>query len=95
MSFVNWDSIIINHNINHSNKINIDVEFLLSLSDKTLPVLVEKQVELNLDREELRILDYRIYKFKSRMKNTSWKSWNYAEQKALDKLNNLQLNYER
>jgi hypothetical protein len=29
------------------------------------------------------------------MKNTSWKSWNYAEQKALDKLNNLQLNYER
>ncbi|MFT6245741.1 MAG: hypothetical protein ACJAXI_002516 [Crocinitomicaceae bacterium] len=91
MSFVNWDSIIINHNINHSNKINTDVEFLMSLSDKTLPVLVEKQDELNLNRYELQILDSRIYKFKRRKKYTSWKSWNYAEQKALEKLNILGL----
>ncbi len=91
MSLVNWDSIIINHNINHSNKKNIDVEFLMSLSDKTLPLLIEKQDELNLNREELQILDYRVTKFKRRKKNTTWRSWNYAEQKALKKLNTLEL----
>ena len=91
MSLGNWDSIIINHNINHSNKQNIDVEFLMSLSDKTLPVLIEKQDELNLNREELRILEYRVTKFKRRKKNTTWRSWNYAEQKALEKLNTLEL----
>lgn len=91
MSLVNWDSVIVNHNINHSNKKNIDVEFLMSLSDKTLLILVEKQAELNLNREGLRILDFRVYRFKRRKKNTTWRSWNYAEQKALDKLRTLQL----
>jgi hypothetical protein len=90
MSCVNWDNLIVNHNLNHELKKNIDVQFLLSLSDKTLPILDANREKLHLDgRYHYRFggdyesyLDLRINQFMERKENATWKSWNYNEDKA-------------
>ena len=91
LSLFNWDMIIARHNINHPSPQNIDVQYLISLSDKTLPLL-DQHREL-FDREAfysysgsltyLEMLDSRIESFISRKKEDSWPSWNYAEYKAM------------
>lgn len=94
MSSVNWDMVIVKHNVNHPNTENIDVKFLLSLSDKTLPVIDANREKLKIDdhksfwrpREYSYVLDTRIANFKKRKEETSWKSWNYAEDKAYKEL---------
>lgn len=45
LSFINWDVLIVNHNLVNASKIGIDVDHLMSLSDKTLPIL-QKNREL-------------------------------------------------
>jgi hypothetical protein len=37
--FVNWDVFIVNYNINNRNNITLDLDHLLDMSDKTLPIL--------------------------------------------------------
>jgi hypothetical protein len=91
MSMVNWDMVIVNHNVNHPNQENIDVKFLLTLSDKTLPVIQEHRKQLKIDSHHIFwapseysfILDKRIDKFKKRKEETTWRSWNYAEEQAI------------
>lgn len=98
MSIINWDMVIVKHNINHANEKNIDVEFLLTLSDKTLPILLENSDRLDLDRHmdfyghvgAVSDLDLRIKQFKRRKNQTTWRSWNYAEQQALEQLKKLE-----
>ncbi|WP_316765564.1 DUF4173 domain-containing protein [Pedobacter frigiditerrae] len=43
--FVNWDVFIVNYNINNRNNIALDLDHLLDMSDKTLPLL-DKNREL-------------------------------------------------
>ncbi|MNK55027.1 hypothetical protein D3C87_740270 [compost metagenome] len=43
LSFVNWDALIVNYNLSNANRIKVDVNHLMSLSDKTLPLLVENR----------------------------------------------------
>lgn len=45
-SFVNWDVFIASYNINHRNRIALDVEHLMELSDKTLPLIDENRAIL-------------------------------------------------
>lgn len=52
-STIHWDELIAGYNIRHKDKVPLDAEFLLSLSDKTLPLLQanievfkKKQVEV-------------------------------------------------
>lgn len=45
-SFVNWDVLIVNYNFSKAEKIGIDVDHLMSFSDKTLPILREKRAVL-------------------------------------------------
>jgi len=44
--FVNWDVFIVAHNINNRNSIALDLDHLTSLSDKTLPLLIENKQQL-------------------------------------------------
>lgn len=44
---VNWDTLIVNYNINSRNRIALDVEHLMEMSDKTLPILDENRSLLN------------------------------------------------
>jgi len=45
-SFVNWDGLIVNYNFSQAEKIGIDVDHLMSFSDKTLPILQQKRALL-------------------------------------------------
>ncbi len=90
LSLVNWDDVIVKHNIKHTHEVRLDVHFLMSLSDKTLPVLYENKDTLRLsDRRgyhgnlEQRLND-RIYRFMANQRKLSWKSWNQADAKAFE-----------
>ena len=90
MSLINWDVVIAKHNVHHDLKKNIDVEFLLTLSDKTLPIIAANWERFDLeDRYNYRFrqnyksyLNNRIQHFIQRKESTTWKSWNYSEDKA-------------
>lgn len=90
MSVINWDTLIAKHNTHHSLKENIDVEFLLTLSDKTLPILhanwdqfdVENRYSYRHENNYANCLTIRINAFMDRMEHTTWRSWNYSEEKA-------------
>lgn len=45
-SFVNWDTLMVNYNFSIAEKIGIDVDHLMSFSDKTLPILQQKRTLL-------------------------------------------------
>lgn len=45
LSFVNWDVFIVRYNLENASKIGVDVDHLMSFSDKTLPLL-QKNREL-------------------------------------------------
>ncbi|TDG36572.1 DUF4173 domain-containing protein [Pedobacter changchengzhani] len=94
-STINWDVFIAKYNLAHRDKISLDVDYLLSLSDKTLVVLDENRQILHFtegtdlaDRtyampENLSYyqnqLDQRIGFFKERYKEVSWLSWNLQD----------------
>lgn len=44
---LNWDSLIVNYNINSRNKIALDVKHLMEMSDKTLQILAKNRALLN------------------------------------------------
>lgn len=44
---VNWDTFIVNYNINSRGRIALDVEHLMEMSDKTLPILDQNRSLLN------------------------------------------------
>ncbi|MFN0290014.1 DUF4153 domain-containing protein [Pedobacter helvus] len=58
LSFVNWDVLIVNYNLKSANQIGIDVNHLMSFSDKTLPLLQKnreillKQAVVEAEKEE-------------------------------------------
>ncbi len=39
LSFVNWDILIVNYNLANADRIKVDVDHLMSLSDKIIPIL--------------------------------------------------------
>ena len=90
----NWDVLIAKYNISHSDRITLDLPFLLTLSDRTLPVLdqhidVLKKREYELNREgvslgscngciEMILRDWENNYLKNQHQY-SWLSWNYAD----------------
>ncbi|WP_316807242.1 DUF4173 domain-containing protein [Pedobacter agri] len=47
-SLINWDVTIVKYNLAHKGTIAFDPDYLLSLSDKTLPVIHQNRKELNM-----------------------------------------------
>lgn len=43
LSFINWDILIVSYNLEKAHKIGVDVDHLMSFSDKTLPILRKKR----------------------------------------------------
>ncbi len=94
MAFMNWDVIIARHNLNHKYPANIDVQFLMTLSDKTLPLMFENKMELKKEvlyyyyNDESKWLEYenelewRKQKFTERQSDFSFLSWNWQDQKV-------------
>lgn len=86
ISFFSWDTIIARYNIKHNYVNEIDSEFLLELSDKTLYILNENK-EL-FDEETKYALNDRIMYFTQEY-NESIFSWNYADDRSYNNLKNL------
>jgi len=77
-TLVNWDGLIIRNN--KSFKADIDIYYLLSLSDNSIPEL-KKLTPLIKNEEDKRIFEHRlnvkIYQFLENEENRTWKSWCY------------------
>ncbi|MGC4101670.1 DUF4153 domain-containing protein [Ferruginibacter sp.] len=100
-SCIHWDEAIADYNIAHKNTVPLDVPFLLTLSDKTLP-LIEKHPEILDEKVETVIVkgDYqspatistkqlfekRKEEFLQQQKDYSWLSWNRADAYVKDHL---------
>ncbi|TBO44081.1 DUF4153 domain-containing protein [Pedobacter kyonggii] len=94
-SLINWDIFIVKYNLSKSDQVGIDADYLLSLSDKTLPILDKNRSKLHYTlskdlygREIAKPqiadfyrdqLDKRIGYFKERYEGVSWLSWNLQD----------------
>jgi hypothetical protein len=90
---VQWDEFIARYNLDRKDKTLLDVPFLLSLSDKALPILDQNvPVFIKIHKERPMIidgidyLDYYLRRLEQRKKEwfqsqstVSWLSWNYAD----------------
>jgi hypothetical protein len=91
---VHWDETIARYNLAHKNSIPVDVKFLLTLSDKTLPVLERNADVLDSKNSMLFDMGDRLYsaeltpramfelrkkEFLETQKTYSWLSWNVAD----------------
>lgn len=50
LSFANWDALIIKYNVNNADKIGLDTNYLLNLSAKNLPLLIQHKTVLIAER---------------------------------------------
>lgn len=78
---INWDVLIVNYNI--KGKKEYDIYYLLSLSDATIPALINLNTS-QLEEKELRLvrrkLADKIENFSDQQEKESWKSWNYQKE---------------
>lgn len=92
---VHWDETIVEYNLARKNVIPLDIKFLLSLSDKTLPILeANKDVFDKNDRQRINgegqylfrsphsskeVFDERKADFLKSQNTYTWLSWNFAD----------------
>ena len=80
---INWDMFIAKYNVSRIGKADIDIPFLLKLSDKTLPYLDQHREVFSYNAFKYgdlnRKLDYRIRQYKVRQEEYSWRSWTLAD----------------
>lgn len=94
LSTINWDVLIANHNLNHLNNRKVDVTFLLTLSDNTLPLIHKNKDILNTKGVRYNGQDHhdvfaeKVRIFKEKQAKLSWLSMNLSSKKALEYLNN-------
>lgn len=90
---IHWDEFIATYNLDRRDEAVLDVEFLLSLSDKTIP-LIDKNMEVLQKRDYeqpifkngkcitcyTELLHKRKDEFLHKQKQLSWLSWNYSDE---------------
>ncbi|WP_338790913.1 DUF4173 domain-containing protein [Bernardetia sp. MNP-M8] len=103
MACINWDMLIVKYNIEKcktvESKAKIDLGFMLSRSDQTLPILRENRQYFETDKRGISsyrnspnvntygtYLDERIETYLQEQKKYSWASWNYADAKTVSLL---------
>jgi hypothetical protein len=82
---INWDPFIARYNLTRDYPGRIDTEFLLSLSDKALPILVAHRELFTMTprgNDERQLLAEKIERFRGRYESHSWLSWNRADYRA-------------
>jgi hypothetical protein len=91
---VHWDLFIARYNLQRKDKVALDVPFLLSLSDKTLPLLDQNKAALQKMEQAVpaqivngvcincytEMLQKRREDFFSKQEELSWLSWNYPDE---------------
>ncbi len=90
ISSFSWDTVIAKFNLSNPDKSAVDIEYLLRLSDDTLPILDKHRETLNKEYYKYRwfgdegsngLADYRkkVKKFTEEQDRYSWLSWNLAD----------------
>jgi hypothetical protein len=74
---IHWDEMIASYNLQRKDQVPLDAEFLLSLSDKTLPLLHNNTAAL--PQHDIKLLQRREAYFLQKQESYSWLSWNYAD----------------
>lgn len=83
LTLVNWDMQIVRYNLSNQPIEKIDWDYLLNLSDRTIPAFYEHQDKfLNNSSVTARLEGKTIYYLKEQQ-NYSWLSWNYADYQVL------------
>ncbi|MEP7253989.1 MAG: DUF4173 domain-containing protein, partial [Ginsengibacter sp.] len=97
-SFIDFDGAIAKYNIGKKSSVPVDVAFLLSLSDKTLPFIEANRDLIEADKSHafyykgnyfhsgIELLEYRERDFLEKQQQYSWLSWNMADANAKDAL---------
>jgi hypothetical protein len=80
-SLINWDVFIVKYNLNYTNSKVLDPDYLLTLTDKVLPLLDKNRNKLqdNEDSKRNVRLNNRIHDFNSNYQTTTWLSLNYRD----------------
>jgi hypothetical protein len=91
---IHWDEFIAGYNLKRKNTVDLDVSFLLSLSDKALPLIDTNIVAIQKRQNDLQALatnrvdcdtcfieqlKQREKQFAEKQQQFSWLSWNYAD----------------
>ena len=94
LSSFNWDVIIAQYNIKNISSENMDVPFLLSLSDKVLPLIEENKHLLHQENgfftnsiyeyNEEYLYEDKLFNFLETQEKLSWLSMNLSTQKAIN-----------
>lgn len=93
LSTVNWDIVIAKHNLSKLNNNKVDVTFLLTLSNNTLPLIHQNRAILNTKgvryngQDHQNVFAEKVRKFKAEQNKLSWLSMNLSSKKALEYLN--------
>ncbi|PCI97918.1 MAG: hypothetical protein COB15_06990 [Flavobacteriales bacterium] len=99
LSLFNWDIIIANHNLSNLKSRKVDVTFLLTLSENTLP-LIDKHSAI-LDTKGVRYqggnhhftFNWKVQHFLEKQKDHSWLSMNLSKLKTIEYFNNTNTFY--
>ena len=87
LASINWDIFIARYNLETDYQSQVDTEFLLALSDKTLPLLLEHKdvfIQKDIHTQEFRgsyarRLINKMERFEEKIADRSWLSWNQAD----------------
>ncbi len=101
-SSIHWDEQIATYNLARKNTIPLDIKFLLSLSDKTLPIVeankdvLDKYSTSRIDGEDemtdksqlslKEVFEIRKKDFINEQAGYTWLSWNYADEYVIKHL---------
>lgn len=85
LTLVNWDVLIARYNLSHTFKNGIDYNYLLTLSDKTLPIIYENRSKLPSEANQ-NWLVARTERYFKRQEGYTWCSWNFADEAAVETL---------
>ncbi|MFH2094728.1 MAG: DUF4173 domain-containing protein [Bacteroidota bacterium] len=93
LATVNWDMLIAKYNIRHDYPQEIDAEFLLEMSDCTLPVLVANRDKIATESEMGNFfydrLREKVFLYKLKQQDKTWLSWTYADSHTKNELISL------
>lgn len=85
LTLVNWDVLIARYNLSNNFQNGVDYEYLLTLSNKTLPIIYENRSKLPNEAYQNR-LQVRIEHYFKHQNNYTWCSWNLADAAAMKQL---------
>ena len=85
LTLVNWDVAIARYNLSHTFKNGVDYGYLLTLSNKTLPIIYENRSKLPNEANQ-NWLQVRIEQYFKNQNGYTWCSWNLADEAAITKL---------